>query len=79
MPACSTLRCWPAPGSATSMAAVGAPVLWVLRELSLFDRFYTFSRGGIDTRDVVFFVLMCTVFLAWTVMTLGSRRWRGVR
>jgi ABC-2 type transport system permease protein len=60
-------------------AAVGAPVLWILRELSLFDRFYTFARGGIDTRDVTFFLLMTTVFLTWTVMALGSRRWRGVR
>jgi ABC-2 type transport system permease protein len=60
-------------------AAVGAPVLWILKELSLFDRFYTFSRGGIDTRDVVFLLLMSSVFLAWTVMALGSRRWRGVR
>lgn len=60
-------------------AAVGAPVLWVLRYVSLFERFYTFTRGGIDTRDVCFFVLMCAVFLSWTVMALGSRRWRGVR
>jgi ABC-2 type transport system permease protein len=60
-------------------AAVGAPVLWILKELSLFDRFYTFARGGVDTRDVVFLLLMSGVFLAWTVMALGSRRWRGVR
>lgn len=60
-------------------AAVGAPVLWILKELSLFDRFYTFARGGIDTSDVVFLLLMSAVFLAWTVMALGSRRWRGVR
>lgn len=59
--------------------AVGAPVLWVLTGFSLFDRFYTFSRGGIDTRDVAFLVLFSAVFLAWTVLALGSRRWRGVR
>jgi ABC-2 type transport system permease protein len=60
-------------------AAVGAPVLSVLSRFSLFDRFYVFSRGGIDTRDVTFLLLFSGVFLAWTVLALGSRRWRGVR
>jgi len=60
-------------------AAVGAPVLSVLSRLSLFDRFYVFSRGGIDTRDVTFLLLFSAVFLAWTVLALGSRRWRGVK
>jgi len=60
-------------------AAVGAPVLSVLSRFSLFDRFYTFSRGGIDTRDVTFLILFSAVFLSWTVLALGSRRWRGVR
>ena len=59
--------------------AVGAPVLWLLSGFSLFDRFYTFARGGIDTRDVSFLVLFSAVFLCWTVLALGSRRWRGVR
>jgi ABC-2 type transport system permease protein len=59
--------------------AVGARTLWVLSGLSLFDRFYTFARGGIDLRDVSFLVLFSAVFLAWTVLALGSRRWRGVR
>ena len=60
-------------------AAVGAPVLSVLSRFSLFDRFYVFSRGGIDTRDVTFLLLFSAVFLAWTVLALGSRRWRGVK
>ena len=60
-------------------AAVGAPALSVLSKLSLFDRFYVFSRGGIDSRDVTFLVLFSGVFLAWTVLALGSRRWRGVK
>lgn len=59
--------------------AVGAPVLWILSGLSLFDRFYTFARGGVDTRDVSFLVLFALVFLGWTLLVLGSRRWRGVR
>ncbi len=60
-------------------AAVGAPVLWLLSQLSLFDRLYTFVRGGIDTADVTYLVLFSAVFLVWTVQCLGSRRWRGVR
>ena len=59
-------------------AAVGAPVLWLLSQLSLFDRLYTFVRGGIDTADVTYLILFSAVFLAWTVQCLGSRRWRGV-
>lgn len=59
--------------------AVGAPVLSLLSSVSLFDRFFTFSRGGIDLRDVSFLVLFSAVFLAWTVLALGSRRWRGMR
>jgi ABC-2 type transport system permease protein len=59
--------------------AVGAPVVWLLSQISLFDRLYTFVRGGIDTRDVAFLLLFSAVFLAWTVQALGSRRWRGVR
>lgn len=60
-------------------AAVGAPALSILSKFSLFDRFYVFSRGGIDSRDVTFLVLFSGVFLAWTVLALGSRRWRGVK
>jgi len=59
--------------------AVGAPVLSLLTSFSLFDRFYTFARGGIDTRDVSFLLLFSGVFLVWTILALGSRRWRGVR
>ncbi len=60
--------------------AVGDGVLLqVLVKLSLFDRLYTFVRGGIDVRDVVFFLVFIGVFLTWTVQALGTRRWRGVR
>lgn len=62
-----------------NQAAVGAPTLAVLSQLSLFDRLYTFVRGGIDTADVTFLLLWSAVFLTWTVLGLGVRRWRGVR
>ena len=60
-------------------AAVGAPVLWLLRQLSLFDRLYPFLRGGIDTADVSYLLLFSAVFVTWTVQCLGARRWRGVK
>ena len=46
--------------------------------LSLFDRFYNFTRGVIDTRDVVFFTLFISFFLFLTWQSLASRKWRGV-
>jgi ABC-2 type transport system permease protein len=51
----------------------------VLLRLSLFDHFYNFSRGVIDTQDVVFFVLFVGFFLFLTLQSLGARKWRGVR
>ena len=53
--------------------------LSILRPLSLFDRFQVFMRGGIDTRDVGYLVLFATAFLAFTLLALDSRRWRGLR
>ena len=36
-------------------------------------------RGGIDTRDVSYLVLFAAAFLAFTLLALDSRRWRGLR
>jgi ABC-2 type transport system permease protein len=54
-------------------------VVRVLLRLSLFDHFYNFTRGVIDTRDVGFFVLFVAFFLFLTFQSLGVRKWRGVR
>ena len=59
--------------------AASARLLHALLRLSLFDRFYNFSRGVIDTRDVVFFVLFAAFFLFLTLQSLSVRKWRGVR
>jgi ABC-2 type transport system permease protein len=58
--------------------AANQAALRVLLGLSLFDRFYNFTRGVIDTRDVVFFVLFISFFLFLTWQSLASRKWRGV-
>ncbi len=60
-------------------AAVGETALRVLVPLSLFDRFYPFARGAIDTRNVVFLLVFTAAFLAFTFFALDTRRWRGIR
>jgi ABC-2 type transport system permease protein len=59
--------------------AASARLLHALLRLSLFDRFYNFSRGVIDTRDVAFLVLFAGFFLFLTLQSLSVRKWRGVR
>lgn len=58
--------------------AISEGLLRVLLGLSLFDHFYNFTRGVVDTRDVVFFVLFTGLFLFLTLQSLGARGWRGV-
>jgi ABC-2 type transport system permease protein len=60
-------------------AAVNEVTRHLLVPLSLFDRFYGFARGAIDTRNVVYLVLFTTAFLAGTFLALDTRRWRGLR
>jgi gliding motility-associated transport system permease protein len=59
--------------------AASQSILQAMLRLSLFDRFYNFSRGVIDTRDVAFFLLFAMFFLFLTLQSLGVRKWRGVR
>jgi ABC-2 type transport system permease protein len=58
-------------------AALSAGSLAFLKPVSLFDRFETFSRGGIDTRDVAFLVLFALGFLGTTLFALDARRFGG--
>ena len=51
----------------------------ILLGLSLFDHFYNFARGVIDSRSVVFFLLFTGLFLFLTWESLATRKWRGVR
>jgi len=59
--------------------AASQRLLGLLLRLSLFDRFYNFARGVIDTKDVVFFVVFSGFFLFLTLQSLNVRAWRGVR
>ena len=60
-------------------AAVNEVTLHLLMPFSLFDRFYPFALGAIDTRDVTYLVLFTVAFLTFTFFALDSRRWRGLR
>lgn len=59
-------------------AATHDVMRWLLG-VSLFDRFFNFTRGVIDTRDVAFFLLFIAFFLFLTWQSLATRSWRGVR
>lgn len=57
--------------------AVNEVLLEILLQISLFDRFYNFARGAIDTQELTFFLLGVFFFLLLTWQALRSRRWRG--
>jgi len=59
-------------------AAIGARLAPVLLQLSLFDHFYGFAQGVIDSRDVVYLLAFATLFLFVALRALGARAWRGV-
>jgi ABC-2 type transport system permease protein len=59
-------------------AVASEPVMRGLLYLSLFDRFYGFASGVIDTSDIAFFLLFSGFFLFLTLQVLHSRNWRGV-
>lgn len=54
-------------------------IVRVLVRLSLFDHFFQFPRGVVDTQDVVFFLLFTAFFIFLTLQSLAARKWRGVR
>src|SRR5262245_28550025 len=54
-------------------AAAGPGLLAVLRRLSLFDRFYDFTRGTVQSRDVIYF---CVVTLLFVLFSVAGLRWR---
>jgi len=60
-------------------AAVNEVTLNLLLPFSLFDRFYPFIRGVVETQNVSYLVLFATVFLGFTFFALDARRWRGLR
>ena len=60
-------------------AAVNEVTRQLLVPFSLFDRFYAFAVGAVDTRNVAYLVLFTVAFLVLTFFALDARRWRGLR
>jgi ABC-2 type transport system permease protein len=60
-------------------AAVGADTVTVLRALSLFDHFQSFSVGVIEVRDVFYFLALTAGCWWATLRVLEARQWRGRR
>ena len=50
----------------------------VLLLLSLFDHYYNFASGTVQTVDIVYFVVFLAFFLFASLRSLQSRAWRGI-
>ena len=59
-------------------AAIGERIAPVLLQLSLFDHFYGFTQGVIDSRDVTYLLAFAAFFLFLALRSLGTRAWRGI-
>jgi len=59
-------------------AALSEHVAPVVVALSLFDRFYDFAQGAVDSRDVAYFLAFILLFLFLALRAVGARIWRGV-
>ncbi|MEW6268974.1 MAG: Gldg family protein [Thermodesulfobacteriota bacterium] len=56
-------------------AAPGIATLGFLSRLSIFNHFESFSRGVIETKDLVYFGCLVAFAAAATLASLGSRAW----
>ena len=54
-----------------------ADTVTVLRAISLFDHFQSFSVGVIEVRDVFYFAALTAGFWWATLRVLEARQWRG--
>jgi len=59
-------------------AAIGELIAPLLLQLSLFDHFYGFTQGVIDSRNVVYLLAFAGFFLFVALRVLGARAWRGL-
>ena len=60
-----------------SEAFAGPALGKVFSHLSLLGHFESFSKGVIDTRDIIYYVNFNILFLFVTIRSLESKRWRG--
>lgn len=60
--------------SISSFAVMG-PLDSLVQKLGILEHYHSMSRGVIDSRDVVYFVVLFTVFVLLTKTVLQSRKW----
>jgi ABC-2 type transport system permease protein len=60
-----------------SESLVGPVLGKVLSHISLLEHFENFSKGVIDTRDMIYYINFSILFLFMTMRSLESKRWRG--
>ncbi len=60
-----------------SEAFTGPSLGKILSHLSLLDHFEGFTKGLINTKDVIYYINFSILFLFMTMRSLESRRWRG--
>jgi ABC-2 type transport system permease protein len=57
--------------------SAGGNLRAVLQYLSITEHMDTFSRGLIDTKDLVYYLSAIALALFLTLRSLDSKRWRG--
>jgi ABC-2 type transport system permease protein len=57
--------------------SVGGVTGKILQHLSVVERFDSFSKGLLDTKDVIYFVNVTLLALFLTLRALEARRWKG--
>ncbi len=60
-------------------AASSDAVMQVVKAFSMFDHFFNFSKGVIDSGDVCYYLFFAAFFVFLTLRSMDSRRWRGRR
>jgi ABC-2 type transport system permease protein len=65
---------WVIGWSAENVGGVGGRIL---SDLSILEHYDTFSKGVIDTKDVIYYLNFTLLGLFLTLRSLEARRWRG--
>jgi len=60
-------------------AAASEKAINLLLNISLFDRLLTFTKGAIDLKDIIFFFNFHGFFIFLTLLSLTTRKWRGIK
>lgn len=57
---------------------VGPELAAILKDLSIINHFENFTKGVIDTRDIIFYLNFSFLFIFLTLRSLESKKWKGL-